>query len=241
MSKDELPIISQLSSKKPVEYLSTGVPELDEALGGGFGKGTITELWGPESVGKSYLATRMMAAMSEKSKVLYIDAEFALNKERVISLGADPKHISYVADARLEQVCELIVRQVGNFDAIIIDSLAFLVPAAIDSNEIGENTIGLFSRLIKHWVVKLRPRLSRSETALIVINQYRKPIGLYVKAEPPGGMSWSHAVDVRVRLSSNSTDKIVEKKTEVGKWVHAQITKNRLGAPNGTTKYKLLY
>lgn len=239
--KDDAPIISQLSKKKDLEYLSSGVPELDELLAGGFARGTITEIWGKESVGKSYLATKMMAAISQENKILYIDAEFALNKERVAALGADPENISYVADARLEQVCELIIREVGNFDVIIIDSLAFLTPLTVDNNEIGEINIGLFARLIKHWVTKLRPRLGQSKTALVVINQYRKPIGLYVKAEPPGGTSWSHACDVRIKLSSNASDKIVEKRVETGKWVHARITKNKLGPPNTETKYKLPY
>jgi len=240
MTKEDKPVINQLADKKDTEYLSTGVAELDELIGG-FARGVITEIWGSEGVGKSYLATKMMSAMSKTHKVLYIDAEFALNKDRVKALGADPKNISYVADARLERVCELIVEQVDNYDAIILDSLAFLTPLTVDTNEIGENNIGLFSRLIKHWVTKLRPRLAQSKTALIVINQYRKPIGLYAKAEPPGGTSWAHACDVRIKLSTNSADKIVKEKVEVGKWIHAQITKNKLGAPNRTIKYKLEY
>lgn len=241
MSKaDDQPIINKLEDKKDTEYLSTGVEELD-ALIKGFARGVITELWGSEGVGKSYLATKMMSAISKSNKVLYIDAEFALNKDRVKALGADPKNISYVADARLERVCELIIEQVGKYDVIILDSLAFLTPLTVDTNEIGENNIGLFSRLIKHWVTKLRPRLAQSKTALVVINQYRKPIGLYAKAEPPGGTSWAHACDVRIKLSTNSSDKLIKEKVEVGKKITATITKNKLGAPNVSTTYKLYY
>lgn len=234
------PTISILSNKKDVEYISSGVTELDDIVSG-FARGHITEIWGPEGVGKTWLASKMMATMSKKFKVLYVDVEFALNKERVQNLGADPKNIAYVADARLEQVCELVVREVGNWDVIIIDSLAFLTPMTVDSNEIGETSIGLFSRLIKHWVTKLRPRLAKSKTALVVINQYRKPLGLYVKAEPPGGTSWSHACDVRIKLSSNKADAITEGKKEVGKTIHAQITKNKLGPPSSSTTYRLNY
>lgn len=237
---EDIPVISPLADKQDYEFLSTGVAELDELIGG-FAKGVITEIWGSEGVGKSYLATKMMAAMSKEHKVLYIDAEFALNKDRVKELGADPKNISYVADARLEKVTELIIEQVGNYDAIILDSLAFLTPLTVDSNEVGENSIGLFARLVKHWVTKLRPRLARSSTALIVINQYRKPFGMYAKPEPPGGTSWAHACDVRIKLNTNSADKITKEGVVIGKWVHAEVTKNKLGAPNRTTKYKLIF
>lgn len=234
------PIIAQLDKKPDTQYISTGVEELDSLIKG-FARGSITEIWGSEGVGKTWLATKMMAALSKEHKVLYVDAEYALDKERVKQLGADPKNIAYVADARLEKVCELIVNEVGKWDVIILDSLAFLTPLTVDTNEIGETSIGLFSRLIKHWVTKLRPRLAPSKTALVVINQYRKPIGLYAKAEPPGGTSWSHACDVRIKLTSNSGDLIKEAKKDVGKWVQAQITKNKLGPPLSYTKYKILY
>jgi len=240
VKKDDSPLISKLEDKKDTEFLSTGVEELDKILTG-FARGCITEIWGSEGVGKSFLATKMMASMSKSQKVLYIDAEFALNKERVKELGADPKNIAYVADARLEKVCELVINEVGNWDVIIIDSLAFLTPLTVDTNEVGENNIGLFSRLIKHWVTKLRPRLARSKTALVVINQYRKPVGMYAKAEPPGGTSWAHACDVRVHLSSGSVDKITKDSVIVGKKIHAKILKNKLGQPFQETTYKLLF
>lgn len=234
------PIINSLEKKPDTDFISTGIPELDVIMQG-FARGCITEIWGSEGVGKSYLAAKMMAAMSKGQKVLYIDAEFALNKERVKELGADPKNIAYVADARLEKVCELVIKECGNWDVIIIDSLAFLTPLTVDTNEIGENNIGLFSRLIKHWVTKLRPRLAQSKTALVVINQYRKPVGMFAKEEPPGGTSWAHACDVRVKLTSNSADKITKQNIVIGKKINANILKNKLGKPFQQTTYKLLF
>lgn len=233
-------IIGRLSDKRDESFLLSGVSEFDE-LTGGFARGRITELWGTAGVGKTHLATKLMANLSNGNKVLYIDSEFALNKARVASLGADPKNIAYVADSRLEKVCELLVANVDKFDVIILDSLAFLTPMTVANAEIGERSIGLFALLIKHWVLKFRPALASSKTAFIALNQYRPPIGLYAVESPPGGMSWQHACDVRIKLTTTSSDKIKEGTTQVGHWVHATIKKNKMGAVGLETKFKLIY
>lgn len=241
MSKSEAPVITRLSDKKGEEFIPTGYPQLDAILGGGFYRGRITELYGNESVGKTYLVSRLMASLTKKHKVLFVDAEFSLNKERVVELGADPKNIDYVADSRLEEVCELINRNIGVYDVIILDSLAVLTPLTVETAEIGTTSIGLFSRLIKHWIVKARPRLGRSKTALIVINQMRKPIGMYARTEPPGGMAWSHACDVRIQLSTNSADKVMKDGVQIGHKVHADIKKSKVSQPHVETTYMVDY
>lgn len=235
------PQISKLSAKIDERFIPTGINELDEVIGGGVYRGRITEIWGSEGVGKTYTVTRLMANISKDHKILFIDSEFALNKQRVADLGGDVENISFIADARLERVCELIVANVGKYDVIILDSLAYLTPQTIDEAEVGANNIGLFARQIKHWVIKFRPRLGISDTAFIAINQYRKPIGLYVKAEPPGGTSWLHAVDVRVHLTTNSADKIISKGVQTGHWINAEIKKSKVSQPFVKTKYKVEY
>ena len=211
-------------------------------MGGGFPRARLTEISGEAGVGKTYLVTKLMANLSKDQKVLFCDAEYSLNKDRVTALGGNPDNISYLADSRLEEVCEAIVGAVGKFDVVILDSLASLVPLTIESQSVGESSnIGLFSRLIKQWIMKLRPRLGRSTTAFIVINQMRKPIGMYQKIELPGGMAFAHACDVRVRLSSNSTDKIKDGTLIKGHWVHAECTKNKVAQPFVMTKFELLY
>jgi len=230
--------ISKLSDKKDESYIASGVPEIDELLGGGFARGRITELSGKEGVGKTHLAIMLMANMSDKQKVLYVDAEFALNKARVASLGAKPTHIAYIADSRLERICEALVANVGKYDVIILDSLASLTPLAVANAEIGERSIGLFSLLIKHWVLKFRPALANSKTAFVALNQFRPAIGMYAIEQTPGGMSWAHSCDVRVKLSTNSAAKLPDGS---GHWVACTIKKNRLGATGGQTKFKLLY
>lgn len=237
---DTEPEIGSLDKKQDERFLASGIEELD-SLCGGFARGRITELWGAEGVGKTHLVTKLMANLSKDHKILYIDAEFAFNRQRAVEMGVNTKNVDYIADARLERVCELLVRSVDKYDVIILDSLAYLTPLTVDTNEIGETSIGLFARLIKHWVVKFRPRLGVSKTAFIAINQFRAPIGLYAKAEPPGGKSWHHAVDVRLYLTSNSADKIIKDGQRIGHWLHLEVKKSKVSAPHLSTKLKVLY
>jgi recombination protein RecA len=240
-AKSDTLTISSLDSKADEKFIPTGVAQLDAIIGGGVYRGRITELWGQEAVGKTHLVSLIMANLSKEQTVLFIDTEFALNRDRVKELGADPANIKYVASSHLEEVCELIVREAGNYDVIILDSLAYLTPLTVDTNQIGETSIGLFARLIKHWVVKFRPRLGASKTAFIAINQYRAAVGLYAKTEPPGGKAWLHAVDVRVSLTTNSQDKITEGGKQIGHWVHASVKKSKVSIPHQETKFKLIY
>lgn len=233
--------IGSLDDKAEESFVESGISEIDELLGGGFARGRITELWGVEGVGKTHIATMFMASLSKTQKVLYVDAEYALNKARVRDLGADPRNIAYYANSGLEQVCELLVKSVGKYDVIILDSLAALTPVAVADSEVGERSIGLFSLLLKHWILKFRPVLAKSKTAFIMLNQYRPPIGLYVSEQPPGGMAVRHACDVRIKLTSNAADKITSSGEPTGHWVHLTVKKNRLGKPGLSTKVKVSY
>jgi len=231
------PTITKLSDKKEDVFLSFGINELDE-LTGGIPIGRITELWGNEGVGKTYTLGRIMAANSNL-KILLIDAEFAINADRIKAAGGNLDNIDFLQDARLERVSELVLGAVGKYDLILLDSLSFLTPTTVDNAEVGENAIGLFSRLIKHFVIKLRPRLGVSKTAMVVVNQWRKPLGLYVKAEPSGGQAWLHAVDVRLKLSANSGDKITKGKEVVGMWSNVEVLKSKVSQPYLSTKFKI--
>lgn len=243
MKKAEVASITKLSKKQDESFISSSYPELDAIMGGGFPRGRVTEVSGNEGVGKTYLVTKLMASLSKDYKILFCDAEFSLNKDRVNKLGANPENIDYYADSRLEDVAEQITKNIGKYDVIILDSLASLIPMTIENQEVGESSnIGLFSRLIKQFVMKMRPQLGRSQTALIVINQMRKGIGPYVKNEPPGGMAWSHVCDIRLRLSANnSKDKIESGGVRTGHWVRAECTKNKCAPPHINTKFKLEY
>lgn len=234
------PQITRLDKKSDEEFLSSGIAELDELVGG-IPRSRITEFWGQESVGKTTLLIRILAHLSQTRKVLFVDSEFALNANRAAALGVNMKNVDYIQDARLERVCELILASVGKYDVIMLDSLPYLTPLTVDSQDIGENAIGLTARLIKHWVIKLRPRLGVSKTALLVVNQYRTPFGMYAKPEPPGGKAYHHAVDVRLYLTSNSTDKIKSGTQTTGHWVHAKVVKSKVSPPFKETKIKIEY
>lgn len=233
--------VGTLADKRDESYIATGIEGLDTLLGGGIPRGRIVEFWGPPAVGKTHLATLLMASLSKDHKVLYVDSEFGLNKERVKALGADPANIGYIADSRLENVAEALVSAVGKYDVILLDSLAQLTPMAVANAEVGERSIGLFALLIKHWVLKFRPLLANSKTAFVVLNQYRPPIGLYATEQPPGGMAFVHACDIRIKLTTNSSDKIVKGTELIGHYVNLTVKKNRLGPPGGTTKIKVEY
>lgn len=234
------PTIGKLSDKADEQFIASNTP-LDELIGGGFPRGRITELWGKEGVGKTHLATLLMANMSKDQKILFIDTEYSLNRHHVEALGANPENIQYLADSRLERVCEALVGAVGKYDVIILDSLAMLTPLTVENQEVGERSIGLFALLLKHWIVKFRPALSASKTAFIALNQFRPAIGMYAVIEPPGGKAWSHAVDIRIYMTTASADKIKEGKTQVGHWVHCQIKKNKLAPPGTEAKVKVVY
>lgn len=239
-AKTDEPVITKLSDKAEEQFIPSGTP-LDDLMGGGFPRGRITELWGKEGVGKTHLATLLMANLSKEQTVLFIDTEFSLNKAHVDALGADTTNIEYIADSRLERVCELLIASVGKYDVIILDSLAMLTPLTVENQEVGERSIGLFALLLKHWVVKFRPRLSASKTAFIALNQFRPAVGMYVVVEPPGGKAWSHSVDIRIYMTSNKADKILEGKKQIGHWVHCQVKKNKLAVPGTETKVKVVY
>jgi len=234
------PQIIKLSDKATEQFVPSGT-ELDELIGGGFPRGRITEIWGREGVGKTYLATMLMANLSQDQKVLFVDTEYSLNEARVAALGANTANIEYVADSRLERVTELLIASVGKYDVIILDSLAMLTPLSVETAEVGERSIGLFALLLKHWVVKFRPLLSTSKTAFVALNQYRPPIGLYATEQPPGGMAWMHSCDIRVKLSTTAADKIIKDKVQVGHKVTCTIKKNKLAAPGTSCKIAVYY
>lgn len=241
--KDDGVLIQSMSTLKDVEFIKTGVKEFDEALHG-FARGRITEVWGNPGVGKSYLLACTMANLKE-GKVLYVDAEYSLVKERLEQLGVDIKKIDFVQDGRLEQVADMIVDNVGQYDLIILDSLAKLVPMTVSESETGANAIGLFARQVKHFEAKLKPRLAISKTAFVVINQARAGMGMMQPSKPQGGFAWEHAIDIRIKLFKGPNNAVERQKDGqkylVGHWVSLKVEKSRLTKPGLTTKFLLEY
>lgn len=238
-TEDE-PMVQNLSEKHSEAFLASGIAEIDELVGG-LPIGRITELWGSEGVGKTHLVAKMMAHVSQDKKVLLVDTEFAFNRARAEKFDVNMKNVDYLADARLERVCELLISSIGKYDLIILDSLAYLTPLTVENAEIGETAIGLFARLLKHWVTKFRPKLGRSKTTIVVVNQYRAAIGMFAKIEPPGGKAWAHAVDVRLYLTTNTSDRIISGGEQVGHWLNVEVKKSKVSQPFAKTKVRIDY
>lgn len=180
----------------PVEsFLSTGVPELDEMLGGGFPRKRITQIWGNPGVGKSYILGRCMAEL--KGRALYVDAEFALNKQRLADMGVDLGKVDYLANSQLEEVAEHVVANIDKYDLVIIDTIAKLTPMTVAANEVGTSAIGLAARQISHFEAKLRPKLYASKAAVVCVNQVRANFGMGpISTQAFGGWAWGHTIDL---------------------------------------------
>lgn len=242
MVKKEESMVGTLEDLKKVEYISTGVAELDEMIGG-FARGRLTEVWGNPGSGKSYLLAKCMASV--KGKILYVDTEFALNRERLLKIGVDLKQVDYIANSQLEKVTEQVLAHIGSHDLIIIDTIAKLTPMTVATQDVGENALGLFARQIKHFEAKMRPLLHGSKTALVAINQARAGFGMMSPAKPMGGFAWEHSVDIRLKLSKGATNAITKQvdgvKIQTGHWCTVKVEKTRLTQPAIQTKFKVEY
>lgn len=225
-------------------YVPTGVPELDEILGGGFPRRRITQIYGQPGVGKSYLLAKCMAGLD--GKILYVDSEFALNRERLEEMGIPMDKIDYLPSSQLEEVAERIIADVGKYDLIIIDTLTQLTPMTVTTNEVGATAIGLAARQIGHFVAKLRPELYKSECAIIGINQVRANFGMgQVQTQAFGGWSWGHNIDLSIKLFKGANNQLSKQKNGVkyliGHVCSAKLEKGRTGTPMAETKFEINY
>lgn len=243
-SKKEAKDIDTLEAIPVEEFVPTGIEQVDEMLGGGFPKRRITQIWGNPGVGKSYLLAKTLANLD--GRALYVDAEFALNKQRLADIGVDLKKFDYLANSQLEYVAEYILENVNKYDLIIIDTLAKLTPMTIQENEVGTVAIGLAARQISHFEAKLRPKIYKSGTAVVGINQVRANFGFGpVTTQAFGGWSWGHAIDLSLKFSKGAQNKIVKQaggvKSEVGHKVTVRVEKSKVSTPFQETMFEVRY
>lgn len=242
-----------------IDVISTGSIALDVALGvGGFAMGRLHEVYGPNSSGKSTLAlSACMQALMDGMRVVYIDAEHALDPKLVRSMGhevgVDPDGIelvqAFTGDENLE-IAEIFMAT-GEVDVVVIDSVSSLIPKGMAEKEIGEDTIGLLARLMSKACLKLTPIANRTNTCLIFINQIRQNIKLYGAGggqNPTGGEALGFYTTSRIRVSGgeSQSSRIVEddgpnKGLVIGHRSKFQIVKNKLSAPWRTAEIDLIY
>src|SRR6185436_4412544 len=170
------------SPRVRVEAIPTGAINLDAAIGiGGIPRGRVTEIFGPESSGKTTLALHVVAhAQKLGGAAAYIDAEHALDVEYAKKLGVDIENLLVSQPDTGEQgleICEILVRS-GAVDVVVVDSVAALVPKAEIEGEMGDSHMGLQARLMSQALRKLAGAINRSRTAVIFINQLREKIGV---------------------------------------------------------------
>ena len=213
-----------------IGVIPTGALPLDAARGiGGVPRGRIVEVYGPESSGKTTLALQIIAeAQAMGGIVAFIDAEHALDPVYAARLGVDIDEVLISQPDTGEQaleICDMLVRS-GAIDAVVVDSVAALVPRAEIEGEIGDTTVGLQARLMSQALRKLAGSLSKSNTTCIFINQLREKIGVMFgnPETTTGGRALKFFSSVRIDI--RRIDSIKKDGEIVGNRVRAKVVKN---------------
>ena len=225
-----------------VEFVTSGVASIDEICGG-FPRGRITEIYGKKSVGKTTLVMLMLTAISQSCKVLFIDVENALNVSRLVELGADISNIDFSTLSVLEDIGQLILDNVGKYDAIVLDSVAGTITNTEASSAVGDHNVGVKGKVMNSIFSRRLPELlANTRCALVLINQLRDSFSMYGdKTYTPGGRAIEYAASLRLELNTLAADRIVENSQQVGHWVTAKVTKSKVSKPYLTARYKILY
>ena len=228
-----------------VEVIPSGSIAIDAALGvGGYPKGRIIEIYGPESSGKTTLTIHATAECQKQGgTVAFIDAEHAFDSDYAKALGVDVDKLIFLQPDNGEQAMEVADRLIrsGKVDMIVVDSVAALTPKAEIEGEMGENKLGLHARLMSQAMRKLTHSISKTNCTVFFINQLREKIGVMFGSPEvtTGGKALKFYASVRVDIRRST--QIKDGAEVLGNITKAKIVKNKVAAPFKVAEFTIEY